>query len=206
MIIFLNENFWAEQLANVPRVLRAKKLDELNKEFERQGFPATGGDSDWVSVSTAGQSLQSTVGFLERCGAAAVTVQAEDIPNWIGRNVISLTLKRAVEQNGAEALGLALLEPNDLADSLQQAQFSILNGREPETDEYSTPEFDEAVALDDLVAHGLLTEAEIEQSKRRDPHDSQHDPVYAYDSFGRVQETDNSDFFPSADESDPWRQ
>jgi len=203
MIIFLNENFWAEQLANVPRVLRAKKLDELNKEFERQGFPATNGADDWISVSTAGQSLQSTVGFLERCGAAAVTVEADDIPNWTGRNVISLSLKRALEQNGAEALGLALLEPDDLADSLQQAQFSILNGREPdtETDPYSTPEFDEAIALDDMVAHGLLTEEEIERSNRKDPRDTQHE----HDSFGQLSASDLSEFFPNASD-DPWRQ
>jgi hypothetical protein len=203
VIIYLNENFWTEQLQGTPRVLIAKKLDALNKEFERQGFRATGGDSDWISVDTSGRSLQETVAFLERCGAAAVTVEVQDISNWLGRNVISLTLKRAVQQNGAESLGLALLEPDELADSLQQAQFSILNRRDPDPDDpYATPELDEAVALDDLREHGLLTDEEIARSNRSDPFAHDEGSAIRSDQFGNLSEHDVSDFFPNG--SDPW--
>jgi hypothetical protein len=113
-----------------------------------------------------------------------------------------LTLKRAVQQNGAESLGLALLEPDELADCLQQAQFSILNGRDPEPDDpYATPELDEAVALEDLREHGLLTDEEIARSNRSDPFAHDEGSAIRSDQFGNLSDPNVSDFFPTGD---PW--
>jgi hypothetical protein len=206
MVIFLSEQFWFERLKDIPQVLRAKELDKLNRQFASEGFPATGGSNDWISVDTTGQSLQSTIGFLERCGAAAVTPEPSDIPHWLGKNVISLTLKRAMEQDGAAALGLDLLQPDELADALQSAQFALLktNNGETDNDPYGTPEFDRAIAEDDLREHGLITDdmAAAHESFYRD---KTKDPniVYGRDSFGNLSEPDLSDFFPNGSD-DPW--
>jgi hypothetical protein len=205
VVIFLNENYWAERLRDIPQVLRAKELDKLNKQFASEGFPATNGAEDWISVSTAGQSLQSTIGFLERCGAAAVTVEPSDVVHLLGKNVGALALRRGIEMNGAEAYELELIEPSELADNLTKAAWAVSNHTAtPDTDPYSTPELDAAFAEDDLREHGLLTD-DMQAAHENFYRDKSKDPdiVYGRDSFGNLSEPDLSDFFPNGSH-DPW--
>jgi len=203
MIVFLSEHHWTAALKDVPAVLRQKKVEQMGAQFEQEGFPAHNFGDGFVAVSTAGQSLQAVYAFLQRIGAAAVTIEAGDIPNLLGRTVIALTLKRAIEQDGAAALGLDLLEPDELFDALQHAQFATLKSTDPETDPYATPDFDEAVALDDLREHGLFTDQEIARSNRSDPFAHDEGSAIRSDQFGNLSEHDVSDFFPNGSD-DPW--
>jgi hypothetical protein len=201
MIVYLSEHYWTAQLKDVPAVLRQKKVEQMGAQFELEGFPAHNFGDGFVAVSTAGQSLQEVYAFLQRIGAAAVTIEAGDIPNLLGRTVIALTLKRAIEQDGAAALGLDLLEPEELFDALQHAQFATLKSTDPETDPYATPDFDEAVALDDLREHGLFTDQEIARSNRSDPFAHDERSGIRSDQFGNLSDPDVSEFFPTGD---PW--
>jgi hypothetical protein len=201
VIIYLNENFWAEQLQGTPRILIAKKLEQLNVEFTRQGFRATAGDADWIAVDTSGQSLLSAIGFLERCGAAAVTVEPADVVNFLGRNLGALTLRRGIENNGPEVYDLELIEPSQLADNLTKAAWAVSNHTAASDENpYSTPELDEAIAVDDLTEHGLIT-PEMQAAQEwydREPEQSGG----GTDSFGNPLDREvPDDWFGT---SDPW--
>jgi hypothetical protein len=191
LIAHIDERVWQQSFASVPNTaLRQKKIQQLDREFEQAGFPGTASDTGWIQVSTAGRSLQETIQFMDSYNIVACTVEPADIPNWLGRNITSLAVQRSLEQNGAEALGLELLEPSEIADALQQLQFAVINHTDPEVEDDGG--LGEEIALHDMRDHGLLTD-EMERS---------------YESFYREPEPqpepDLSDYFPSASD-DPWR-
>src|SRR5205823_13727700 len=113
----------------------------------------------------------------------------------------SLSVKRALESQGAEALGLELLAPDELADALQQVQFATLNGSNDAEDD-GTGELREEISLHDMRTHGIITE-EMDRSYEDFYREPEPEPEARPDFFGDRQ-FDNSDFFPNADD-DPWR-
>jgi hypothetical protein len=114
------------------------------------------------------------------------TAQSKDVP--------AVLRQKKVEQMAAQFEQEGFPAP-------QHAQFATLKSRDPETDPYATPDFDEAVALDDLREHGLLTDEEIARSNRSDPFAHDEGSAIRRDQFGNLSEHDVSDFFPT---DDPW--
>jgi hypothetical protein len=104
VICYIDERYWSQAVNSVPEILRQKKINKLDAEFAGAGFPAISSDTGWIQVSTAGRSLQETMGFLADMNIAAVTVEPSDIPNWLGKDVVSLSVKRALESQGRRSI------------------------------------------------------------------------------------------------------
>ncbi len=126
MKLFLDELQWSQKLADVPQVLRQKRINEIGEHFDRQ-FPTTASGNGWIQIdlSRTPDARHTIMGYLQSAGVAAVTVEPQDVVYLVGtRNFQSLALTRALELG---EISLDIVEPSELFDrldaALRQVQF-----------------------------------------------------------------------------------
>ena len=155
----------AAKLREIPRPLQAKALHELDAVYEAKGFKAVAAGEDsngaWCDVNIKpGTSLQQTYEFLNEVSAGAVTVQACDITRLFGKNPVSLSMQRLIEQNGERKAGVELLEIDNLADAIIGMRRTAFNGTG------TADEGDTSLMVSDMVHEGILDANEEQELDR----------------------------------------
>ena len=161
MRIYPDGEKWSARMKDIAAPLRQKELDKLDGEYLKRGFRAVGNGRDrngaYINVEIRpGTDLKRVYEFLNTVDAGAVTLDAWDVPSFLGKGLTSLALKRFMETEGTPEC-VTLIEPDQLADGIADLRRQATNaqGAEELTDEQRQ------FITDDLVNEGILTAEEV---------------------------------------------
>jgi hypothetical protein len=157
--VYIDPEKLKKQFDAVPAPLRRKAVEDYDRAATARGFRCVRNCKDengqYADVEIRpGTSLQDVYSFLKDFNAAAVTLDAHDVPRILGKNIVSLGMSRELISSGPAACGLELIEPDELANSIDEARRAMWRSQPTDLD-------GEEFVTSDLVNEGYLSQDEV---------------------------------------------